>query len=182
MGGDWAAVDYVEATCPGIRVTNAEISGRFVELSRRKRPHVIQKKLISYSSLPFKSETFDRILTLETLEHVSEPVVFLSELYRVSVKNAVMVLSCPPASSELPYRVYSLLFGGHGEGPHRFLGSRDVKYLLYQAGWKLKKHRGTLLIPVGPQAVKKWGEKIIKMFPGSVISELGIRQFYVCSK
>jgi hypothetical protein len=93
-----------------------------------------------------------------------------------------MVLSCPPATSELPYRVYTSLFGGHGEGPHRFPSSKEVKKLLHKTGWKLQLHKGTLLIPVGPVWLLKSGERIIDRAQGTFIAELGIRQFYCCEK
>ncbi len=66
-----------------------------------------QVKLENYSFLPFKNGEFDRVLSLETLEHVSEPLKFLQELHRVSTDDARLVLSCPPATSELPYRIYT---------------------------------------------------------------------------
>ena len=93
-----------------------------------------------------------------------------------------MVLSCPPATSELPYRFYTFFFGGHGEGPHRFLPSREVKEMLSKTGWTLMLHKGTLLVPVGPPWLQKAGEKLIDKFQGSCISEMGIRQFYICEK
>lgn len=132
--------------------------------------------------MPFENAGFDRILCLETLEHVSDPVKFLNELHRISTPGARMVLSCPPKTSEIPYRIYTALFGGHGEGPHRFLPSSEVKAMLKKTGWKLLLHKGTLLIPAGPLFMQKFGEYIIRKLPNTFISELGIRQFYVCEK
>jgi hypothetical protein len=93
-----------------------------------------------------------------------------------------MVLSCPPATSEIPYRVFTFLFGGHGEGPHKFPSSKTVKKWLAQSGWRLLTHKGTLLVPVGPKFLRNTGEKIISACQGTFISELGIRQFFVCEK
>ena len=132
--------------------------------------------------MPFEDNSFDRVLTLETLEHVAEPVLFLQELHRISTPDARMVLSCPPATSELPYKAYSLVFGGHGEGPHRFPSSKEVKNLLKSTGWKLELHKGTVLLPVGPLVLQRFAERFIERFQGTFISELGIRQFYVCTK
>jgi hypothetical protein len=92
------------------------------------------------------------------------------------------VLSCPPATSEFPYQVYTLLFGGHGEGPHRFPPSKRVKKMFRLTGWKLIKHKGTVLFPVGPVWFRQWGEKLIDRFQNTCLSEMGIRQFYVCNK
>ncbi|MBN1132102.1 MAG: methyltransferase domain-containing protein [Bacteroidales bacterium] len=179
---DCEANDYIRSACSSCDVLNAEISSGLMRTAERIRPYVRQIKLESYSDLPFDDRVFDRVISLETIEHAAEPVQFLKELNRVSRTGAVMVLSCPPATSEVPYRIYSCLFGGHGEGPHRFPSSGTVKKWLARTGWTLLNHKGTILIPVGPQWLQQWGEKIIEKFQKTFISELGIRQFYVCRK
>jgi ubiquinone/menaquinone biosynthesis C-methylase UbiE len=179
---DAEAAEYIQKAKPGLKVINAEISSGLIEEARKVRPYVNQVKIETYSDLPFEDRLFDRILTLETLEHVSDPLTFLKELHRVSKENAKMVLSCPPLTSEIPYRIYTFFFGGHGEGPHRFLRSSEVKTMLGKTGWKLIKHKGTLLIPAGPQSIRKAGEKIIQKYQHTFISEFGIRQFYICEK
>jgi len=179
---DAEANDYLKREEPGVDVINAEISSGLMKVAGDLRPGITQVKIDTYSKLPFKDQEFDRVLTLETLEHVAEPYKFLEELHRISTKDAVMVLSCPPATSEWPYRIYTALFGGHGEGPHRFLPSKEVKQLFIDTGWKLNLHKGTLLVPVGPGWLLKWGENIIDRTQGTYIAELGIRQFYCCEK
>jgi ubiquinone/menaquinone biosynthesis C-methylase UbiE len=179
---DAEAADYILREEPFAEVVNAEISKGLMDVARNLRPTITQIKLDTYSNLPFEKGNFDRILTLETLEHVAEPVKYLQELFRVSTPEAIMVLSCPPATSELPYRIYTSLFGGHGEGPHRFLPSREVKSMLKETGWKLVSHKGTILVPVGPGWLMGLGEKVIDRFQGTFIAEFGIRQFYICEK
>lgn len=179
---DGEADDYIKDAEPGCQVVNAEISAGLMRVAGKLRPRIQQVKLDNYSELPFDDGEFDRVLSLETLEHVAEPMKFLKELYRVSKSDTRMVLSCPPATSEFPYRVYTTLFGGHGEGPHKFPSSGKVKMLLRETGWKLLEHKGTLLVPVGPGWLKRAGERFIDRAQGTWISELGIRQFYVCEK
>lgn len=179
---DGEATDYIMQENQTCEVLNAEISGRLMEVAAAIRSGIRQKKIATYSTIPFQDGEFDRVLTLETLEHVAEPLAFLRELHRVSTDNAIMVLSCPPATSEIPYRAYSLLFGGHGEGPHRFPPSKRVKKMFTLTGWNLLLHKGTVLFPVGPVRFRQWGERIMERFQNTFISELGIRQFYVCNK
>jgi ubiquinone/menaquinone biosynthesis C-methylase UbiE len=179
---DAEADDYIHRAEPETEVMNAEISAGLMKEAARIRPHILQKKIDTYSVLPFGDGHFDRVLTLETLEHVAEPLRFLKELHRVAKPGARMVLSCPPSSSEIPYRIYTFLFGGHGEGPHRFPHPKEVKQMLQITGWKLLDHYGSVLIPVGPAFVQDWGEQIIKRFKGTRISNLGIRQFYICER
>ncbi|MCK4747360.1 MAG: class I SAM-dependent methyltransferase [Bacteroidales bacterium] len=179
---DGEATDYIQKEKPGCEVINAEISNRLMEVATRIRPGINQVKISTYSKLPFSDGEFDRVLSLETLEHVADPLEFLKELYRVSAEKAILVLSCPPATSEIPYRIYSLLFGGHGEGPHRFPPSGRVRKMFAMTGWNLLVHKGTVLFPVGPAWFQKWGERMIGSCQKTFISELGIRQFYVCNK
>jgi len=179
---DAEATDFILRNIPDVKIINAEISQGLIEVAAKLRPSITQIKLENYSSLPFEDGEFQRIISLETLEHVSEPVKFLSELHRVSTDDARLVLSCPPATSEMPYRVYTALFGGHGEGPHRFLPSKEVIKMFSETQWKLLVHKGTLLVPVGPGWLKNLGETLIDRMQGTFIAELGIRQFYVCEK
>lgn len=179
---DCGCYDYILRSCPTAEVTNAEISGRLIEVAARLRPAARQIKLRTYSELPFGSSTFDRLVSLETLEHCAEPARFVSELFRVAKAGAVLVVSCPPATAELPYRVYSAVCGGHGEGPHRFPASREVKAMLAECGWDLTLHEGTLLLPIGPRLLRDAAESLIARCQGSFLAELGIRQFYVAVK
>jgi ubiquinone/menaquinone biosynthesis C-methylase UbiE len=179
---DAEATDYILREQADCRVVNGEISAGLMEVAEEIRPGIHQQKIKTYSDLPFKEKEFDRVLSMETLEHVSEPLKFLEELHRISVPDTVLVLTCPPATSEIPYRVYTALFGGHGEGPHRFPPSRRVKKMFSLTGWKLIHHQGTILVPVGPKWFRKAGESILKRFQNTWISELGIRQIYVCEK
>lgn len=179
---DAEADDYIKQACESAEVLNAEISAGLMKVAASIRPGIHQVKIGNYSKLPFADKEFDRVLSLETLEHVADPIAFLSELHRVSTREARMVLSCPPATSEVPYRVFTALFGGHGEGPHRFLRSKEVKEMFRKTGWELLLHKGTILIPVGPAFMQDFGEKIIDRARGTFIAELGIRQFYVCEK
>jgi SAM-dependent methyltransferase len=179
---DCEANDYVKKIAPDADVTNVEISRGLMNEAARVRPYVKQVKIETYAYLPFEDDHFDRVISLETLEHVKDPIKFLQEMHRVSTDDAIMVLSCPPLTSEIPYQIFTALFGGHGEGPHRFPRSSEVKAMLEKTGWKLKLHKGTVLIPVGPLWLQNFGEKILHTFRKTWISELGIRQFYVCEK
>jgi ubiquinone/menaquinone biosynthesis C-methylase UbiE len=179
---DCEANDYIKALNAHCMVVNTEISYGLMEVAKKLRPYAEQVKIETYSKLPFEDAAFSKVLSLETLEHVSDPVAFMNELYRVSIPEARLVLSCPPATSEFPYQVYTRLFGGHGEGPHKFLPSKKVKQLFEITGWKLIFHKGTVLVPAGPKWLQKFGETIISRFQNTYLSELGIRQFFVCEK
>lgn len=179
---DAEANDYILDKDSTVNVLNAEISAGLIAEAKTLRPHYCYIKIKTYSELPFVNNKFDSVLSLETLEHVSEPIEFLKELNRITKNKGRLVLSCPPQTSEIPYRIYSFLFGGHGEGPHKFLSSATVKKMLAHTGWNLIHHYGSVLVPVGPSKLKDLGEKIIRKYQNTFISELGIRQFFICNK
>lgn len=179
---DAEANDFVLKQKPEAEVINAEISRNLIDIADQIRPYARKQKIKTYSDLPFADNSFNRIICLETLEHAEDPIRFLQELHRVSTADVRMVLSCPPATSEIPYQVYTFLFGGHGEGPHRFPSSKEVKSMFRKTKWKLIHHKGTILFPVGPKWFKNVGENIINKCQGTFVAELGIRQFYVCEK
>jgi len=175
------AIPYLRQKCSHLEIVNLEVSPEFIKIAQVKFPNE-EFQETNLDNLPFANNAFDRILSLETLEHTPNPAVFLKELFRTLKPDGLMVMSCPPATAEIPLRIYDFLFTNHGEGPHKFLSSKKVKNLLKKTGFKIILHKGTLLIPVGPKWLKTLGEKIINTLQKTPISELGIRQFYVCQK
>lgn len=174
--------DYLKNYLPKVKIINAEISQKLINIAKRIRPNAFQVKINSYSRLPFKNQEFNLVISLETLEHVSSPIDFLSELNRVSKPNGTLILSCPPATAEIIYKIYTFFFGGHGEGPHRFLSSSEVRTILKKTEWNLTLFKSTLIIPFGPSWINQFAELVINFLPISFIKELGIRHFYVCQK
>ncbi len=175
------AIPYLRQECPQIEILNFEVSPEFIKIAQEKFPQE-EFEQTDLEKLPFDDNSFDRILSLETLEHAPNPSVFLKELHRVIKPDGILVMSCPPAIAETPFKIYGAIFNDHGEGPHKFPSSRKVKKLLKNADFKLVLHKGTLLIPLGPKWLKDLGEKIIGIFQKTPLSELGFRQFYIAKK
>jgi len=175
------AIVYLRKKFPGISISNIELSDRFVELAEKNYP---DEKFIrgSLHRFPFADSSFDCVLSLETLEHVAEPEKFLGEIFRVLKPGKMLVMSLPPAAVEYTSVVANMFRIGHGEGPHKFLSSWTVKKLLRKAGFQLLLHRGTVLVPVGPEFLKRLGFWLEPKIQNTIISELGIRQFYVARK
>lgn len=174
-------IPYLREKCRETSIYNLEVSPRFIEIARKKFPEETFQ-ISDLSHFDFTDEFFDSIVSLETLEHTPEPGLFLGELWRVLKRNGLLVMSLPPQTAEVALRISELIGIHHGEGPHQFLSSNVVKGLLREVGFQLIEHRGTLLIPAGPHFVRRWGERIIDRFQHTFLSELGIRQFYICTK
>jgi len=175
------AIPYLRRKCPDVDIVNLEVSPRLIEIARKKFP---QEKFqeTDLEKLPFGDNCFDYVLSLETLEHAPRPVSFLEELNRVIKPNGFLVMCLPPATVEFPLKIFECFFANHGEGPHKFLSSKKVKKFLRTVGFEVILHKGTLLIPIGPNWLKMLGEKIIDKLQKTPIRELGIRQFYICKK
>jgi ubiquinone/menaquinone biosynthesis C-methylase UbiE len=171
---------YLQAAGPPIAYVGLELSEAMLRCARHKYPGraFVQGAMVE---LPFARASFDHVLSLETLEHVPEPARFLAELRRVLRDGGRLVLSTPPATAEWMTALVDALKLNHGEGPRRFLPSRQVRALLAGAGFRILLHRGTVLIPAGPRRLRRWSQEWLEpRVQGTLLAEFGIRQFYVC--
>ena len=176
-----SAIPFLRNKNQNIELYNLEVSSQMITEAKEKFPEE-KFEQTDLSEIKFPDNYFDYVLSLETLEHCPSPRVFLRELNRLLKPGGKLILSTPPATCEPFYAIYNYFGLGHGEGPHKFLSSRLVRQLLAESNFKLCEHKGTLLVPIGPRFIKALGETIIRKFQHTFISELGIRQFYVCTK
>jgi len=173
-------VPWLRGACPGIRLVNAELSFGMLRGSRRLNPgedHV----QTSLHELPFPDGSFDIIMSLETLEHVPDPLLFLGELNRVLVPGGRLVMSLPPSLAEWTSVLNSILRFHHGEGPHRFLAPREVREMLAETGFRLEDYRGTLFLPFEGEATERLDRWIARRIGAGPLGQLGLRCFYVCT-
>lgn len=174
------AIPYLEKKAD-IKLFNLEVSKAMIKIAKLKYPGRYFEPT-DLTHLNFENNFFDSILSLETLEHCPNPQKFINELFRVLKPGKHLVMSLPPKTAEIPLTIFELFFHNHGEGPHQFLPSKEVKKILSKAGFRLILHKGTLLLPIGPEFLRKIGEMLIDKFQNTPLKELGIRQFYVCQK
>lgn len=166
-----------------LKIINREASPKMMAIAMRKFPYE-DFKLTDLEHLgEFPDNTFDRIISLETLEHAPNPTEFLKELRRVLKPGGLLVMSLPPRGSEVPEFFYNLIFKDHGEGPHQYLWSWEVKNLLKEAGFKLQKHKPFIILPFGSDKFKRRSEKLLSaIFGHTPIGQFGYRHFYICTK
>jgi len=175
------AIKYLRRRNQNFSLYNLEVSPKLMARAKIKFPEE-NFALTDLCNFNFADNFFDEVLSLETIEHCPRPKQFLQEINRVLKTGGRLIMSSPPAICEPIYALYNFCGFGHGEGPHRFLSPKTVKKLLREAGFQLKEHKGTILVPLGPKIIRKIGEKIINKFQNTFIKELGIRQFYVSTK
>ncbi len=175
------AVPYLRERFPEGQFVHQEASAAMVEQSRERFPDEDVRQT-DLTDLELESESFDAVLSLETLEHCPDPFRFVGELHRVLRPGGELVLSCPPAMAEPMLRAYELVFENHGEGPHRFPWSCSVKRMLRSAGFELIEHRGTVFLPICPEWLSWLDRLLARVLGRTPLGEFGIRQFYYCRK
>ncbi|MGO9115719.1 MAG: coenzyme F420 hydrogenase/dehydrogenase beta subunit N-terminal domain-containing protein [Thermoguttaceae bacterium] len=176
------AVPYLRRTCPDAAITNLEASDAMLEIARSRYVNEVFLRT-DLHDLPQATESQDVVVSLETLEHAPDPLHFLLECHRVLKVGGRLILSAPPAWSEVFLRVYERFFDNHGEGPHRFPSVRSVLQALKSCGFSVITHRGTVLLPVGPEWAKRsaeWLQQNVLRRIGA--NRLGIRHFYIAEK
>lgn len=168
---------------PNLTITNREVSPKMMAIAEAKHPHE-KFALTDLENLSeFQDNYFDRIVSLETLEHTPKPSTYLKELRRVLKPGGKLIMSLPPRGFEGPTQLYEVFFKNHGEGPHRFLWPREVKYLLSEAGLKLQLHKPAIILPLGNDAMTRLSEKILTgIFGKTPLSNFGVRHFYIATK
>ncbi len=85
----------------------------------------------------FKDNTFDMIVSFETIEHLQEPLKFLQEIKRVAKKKACYIITCPndyayyPTEDQFnPYHVKKYTFEEFQELLNEVFDSSKIKYMI----------------------------------------------------
>ncbi len=127
-------------------------------------------------------QTFDVVLSYETLEHVPDTKAFIVELSRVLKPGGTLVLTTPNRLWEPVHWLSATLHLDHGEGPHRMLPRGEILSHFRNAGLTVKTERSFVLVPVGPNwllALGRWKEKIL---PEWILQLVALRRTFICTK
>lgn len=96
----------------GADVVAADFSPAAVEIAARLVPAGVETLAADVQQLPFPDESFDLVVSLETLEHVPDPSAGLAELVRVTRRGGRLVVTTPNYLSLIGlYRIYLRLTG-----------------------------------------------------------------------
>lgn len=134
-------------------LTAADVSAEALTRARRRLP-TEQAKLAELepdAPLPFGDGSFDLVLCAETLEHIRDVQLLLSELRRVLRPGGRLALTTPAHGRLTGLSILARGFEGRFEplSPHlRFLTARSLRRLLEEHGFEfvsLRRRRGTLL-------------------------------------
>ncbi|MBD3180003.1 MAG: methyltransferase domain-containing protein [Candidatus Latescibacteria bacterium] len=172
-------VPFLRRAFGDFRLVNAELSLEMLKASRKLNPAELHVQT-SLHSLPFADNSFNVVMSLETLEHVPDPLLFLLEIRRILVSGGVLVMSLPPSAAEWTSVLNNILKFHHGEGPHRFLAPSEVMEMLEEAGLRLEDYTGTLFLPFGGIKIEGIDRFFSRAIGKTFLGQLGLRQFYVC--
>ena len=133
-------------------VTAADVSGVAVRRAARRLPDAEVVQVQPDEPLPFVDGEFELVLCTETIEHVRDVQLFLSEIRRVLRPGGGLALTTPAHSRLTALRL--LVRGFESEfdplSPHlRFFTRRSLSRLLDAMGFdvsSLRRRSGTLLV------------------------------------
>jgi 2-polyprenyl-3-methyl-5-hydroxy-6-metoxy-1,4-benzoquinol methylase len=88
---------YLEKQIPTKHLTLVDISPSAIKLARQNLPHLPPNRflLANLEKLPLKNQLFSKIICSEVIEHVYSPNNLISELARVALPHAKLVMSFP---------------------------------------------------------------------------------------
>lgn len=133
------------------RVLGADRSKVALERAARRAPSAELSLVGEDGRLPIEDNTVDRIWCVDTIEHVVDTQVFLSEARRVLAPGGRILLATPAHPFRLRFR---LAFGGWSEffdpfSPHlRFYTAKSLRSALNDCGFEVadvESHGGLLV-------------------------------------
>jgi SAM-dependent methyltransferase len=97
VGGGNGAVELAFSADPRMRVASAEISWNDDVRTLYDRARLPQRRTVASGALlPFRRDTFDVVICLETVEHLREPATVAAEIARVTRAGGLLLLTTPP--------------------------------------------------------------------------------------
>ncbi len=129
----------------------ADVSALALERAAARLPDARLVELEPDAPLPFADGSFELVLCAETLEHVRDVQLLLSELRRVLVAGGTLALTTPAHGRGTGLAILATGFERHFDplSPHlRFFSRRSLRRVLDELGFdvvSLRRRDGTLL-------------------------------------
>ncbi|MGZ4202386.1 MAG: class I SAM-dependent methyltransferase [Thermoleophilaceae bacterium] len=134
-------------------LTAADVSHVALERARRRLPGARLVELELDAPLPFEDGAFELVLCAETLEHVRDVQLFLSEVRRVLAPGGRLAIGTPAHGRLTALRLLVVGFEAEHDplSPHlRLFTKRSLRTLLDELGFELEslRRRGGSLLAV----------------------------------
>jgi SAM-dependent methyltransferase len=141
-----------------------------------------ENHLVQSFPLPFSSNSFDLILCYETIEHLSERDVLVSELARVLRPGHWIILTCPNLLWEPAHWLSAILNLHHSEGPHRFLRRGTLLSLFESNRLEIVRENSTIILPFSSALSVSTNQFLESQLPESVRRAIALRRSFVLRK
>ncbi len=103
--------EYTTVMAPAFEsVDGIEIEQRRLEMFKETAPEGITLQMMSVNQLDFEDDTFDRIVLIEVLEHLTDIAGAMKEIARVLTPEGRVLLTTP--SRRWPLEQHGVLIGG----------------------------------------------------------------------
>ena len=175
------ALSYLRPVFGDGEIVNLEASDRLRGMAQEHFPNEYFGDT-DLSNINYPDNYFDRIVSLETLEHSPDPAALVKSFFRVLKPGGRAVISLPPPTAEVILFTYELFVKNHGEGPHRFLSYKEMSGYFKAAGFQFVDHRATLFIPLNFALAARLNVFLEHHFRELGLRNLGIRHFYGVKK
>ena len=152
-------------------------SSRLTEIGVEFEAHVVRD-----FPLPFADNTFDLVLSYETIEHIWERATFMNELARVLKPGQWMILTCPNVLWEPAHWLSATLNIHHSEGPHRFLRRSSLLSLFRSSGLQIIRENSTIILPFSSIASVSIDRFLERKLSESVRRLIALRRSFVLRK
>jgi SAM-dependent methyltransferase len=139
-------------------------------------------QLVDHFPLPFQDDTFDLVLSYETVEHIWERATFIDELARVLKPGQWMILTCPNPLWEPAHWISAILNVHHSEGPHRFPRRGELLALFRSSGLKVVRENSTIILPFSSGLSVSADRFLERMLPGAVRRKVALRRSFLLQK
>jgi 2-polyprenyl-3-methyl-5-hydroxy-6-metoxy-1,4-benzoquinol methylase len=178
--------NYLASSYPKMRkLVAADFSSEGLSLADRKfgsHNGLVNWKQEDIMSQSFESNSFDVVISCETIEHVPHPKKAINELYRVLKPGGLLLLTCPNYFNPLGiWCLYRLLIGKpftEGGQPYvNYIQIPVIYFFIKRAGFNVIEWRTSEIII--PSRVPKhfWDKRI-----SGPLKVFGYRTYYVLKK
>lgn len=158
-------------------LTCADNSQKYVNSLKKAGFKAVQSDF--NQKLPFKSNSFDLIISLEVIEHLIEAETFLSEIHRILKSNGSLIISTPNIAW-WGYRL-SCLKGSppKKEGYHfRFFTHQTLTKLISKSGYEITRSNSFTTIPYLNRILPNPIHPTINFWPNFLAQDL----VFLCQK
>lgn len=139
-------------------------------------------QLIDRFPLPFRDDTFDLVLSYETIEHIWERATFIHELSRVLKPGQWMILTCPNLLWEPAHWISAILNVHHSEGPHRFPRRSKLLALFRSSGLNIVRENSNIILPFSSSLSVSADRALERRLPGNIKRLVALRRSFLLRK